>query len=201
MTLNIEQTQKKPITIIAVIHDAVPESTTKTIYADYFQPLVNELESFTERTINVVFAGGEPYSNFNYKGDDLAKTLERWNAFGHKLLQEMRKEGLDIDVNSDLTKVVLVTHEMLNNEAAGAALIWPPARPGKVAIASVKSYQIVGHEIGHLIGARHEDSEVQFTPWFADTYMAPKQDIFAANTYTFSRANRQNIKNYLADKN
>ena len=200
MTLNNENERKQPIDVIAVIHNDLPESTRKTIYADHFQPLVSELESFTERNVNIIFAGGEPYNNFDYKDNDITKTLQRWQALCFKLLEEMKNEGLDIRVNSDLTKVILVTRDMINADAAGAALGWSSAVPGKVAIASVKSYQLVGHEIGHLLGAKHEDSEVQFTPWFADTYMAPKQDRFAINTYTFSPANRQNIKNYLADR-
>ena len=112
----------------------------------------------------------------------------------------MKNEGLDIKVNSDLTKVILVTRDILNDTAAGAALIWSPTSFGQVAIASVTSYSVVGHEIGHLLGAKHEDSEVQFNGWFADTYMAPKREIIKSHSYTFSPANRQNIKNYLANK-
>ncbi|VVP45490.1 hypothetical protein PS903_04991 [Pseudomonas fluorescens] len=200
MTSTTEQIQKKPLTIIAVIHDDLPESTRKTLYADHFRHIVTELESFIERKVYVVFAGGEPYSNFDYKGNDSLATLKRWQPLGYRLLREMKDEGLEIEVNSALTKNVLVTRDVLNDKDAGVALVRASGLPSQFAIASVKSYQVVGHEIGHLLGAKHEDSEVQFNPWFADTYMAPKQDMFTANTYTFSPANRQNIKNYLAEK-
>ena len=80
--------RKNAIIIIAVIHDDVPESTRKTIYADHFHPLVSELESFTERKVNVIFTGGEPYSNFDYKGNDTiengAKMASPW---AYKLLE------------------------------------------------------------------------------------------------------------------
>ncbi|MDQ0123779.1 hypothetical protein J2W17_002726 [Pseudomonas lini] len=199
MTL-IEQTQKKDLIIIAVIHSDVPESTRKTIYADYFRPFVTELESFIERKVCVVFAGGEPYCNFDYKGEDVTGTLQRWQTLGYKLLHEMNEEGLNTEVYSALTKIILVTRDKLNDAHAGVALNWSSNRAGQFAIASLTGYQVVGHEMGHLLGAKHEDSEVQFNGWIADTYMAPTNDKFKANTYTFSHANRQNIKSYLADK-
>jgi hypothetical protein len=192
MTSTIDRKQKKPIMIIAVIHDDVPESTRKTIYEDHFAPLIKELESFTERKADVVFTGGEPHSNFDYKGDNLLGIMSRWESLGSKLLPQIESEGLP---GGALTKIVLVTKDGVNDKTLGIASPYH-----RFAIASLTGYQIVGHEIGHLLGAKHEDSEVQFNPWFADTYMAPKNDMFASNTYTFSPANRQNIKNYLADK-
>lgn len=197
MTSITKQTHKSSITIIAVVHDDVPKSTAKTIYADYFRPLVSELESFTERKVNVVFTGGEPYNKLDYRGDDTLKTLRRWEALGYELLHKMEKEGLNID---GLTKVILVTNDPLNDTTAGAALCWPPASTGRFAIASLRSYLYVGHEVGHLLGAKHEDFEVQYNGWWAETYMAPKREMFRSISYTFSPANRQNIKNNLADK-
>ncbi|MGV8889028.1 MAG: hypothetical protein ACOH2P_13525 [Pseudomonas sp.] len=197
MISTTEQKHKNSITIIAVVHDDVPISTANTIYADHFRPLVRELESFTERKVNVVFAGGEPYDKFEYKGDDILETLRSWEALGFKLLTEMKKEGLNID---SMTKVILVTNDALNDKTAGAALLWSPTNTGKCAIASLSSYLNVGHEVGHLLGAKHEDFEVQYNGWWAETYMAPKREIIRSISYTFSPANRQNIKNYLADK-
>ena len=198
MTSTVEQTQKKDIIIIAVIHDDVPESSRKTIYAEYFYPLVRELESFTERKINIVFARGAPHSSFEYKSDDELATLVEWEAIAYTLLDEMEKEGLEIN---DLTKVILVTKDRLNKETLGAAGLASQAPPsGKFAIASLQTYAAIGHEVGHLLGATHEDSEIQCNGWCAETYVTPTRLSYRSNAYAFSPANRQNIKNYLADK-
>lgn len=197
MSSTTQGTPKNAINVIAVVHDDVPGSARKTIYADHFHPLVSELKSFTGRQVHVVFAGGKPYSNFDYKGDEVLKTLQDWEPLGHRLLSEMKKEGLE---TNNLTKVILLTNDMLSDRTAGAALLWPPTGTGTVAISSLGSYLFVGHEIGHLLGARHEDYEVQYNGWWSETYMAPKRDLFRTIAYTFSPANRKNIMNYLADK-
>ncbi|WP_223480107.1 MULTISPECIES: zinc-dependent metalloprotease [unclassified Pseudomonas] len=197
MSSTINPTQKNSITIIAVVHNDVPKSKRETIYADHFYPLVKELQNFTERKVHVVFAGGEPYTHFDYKGTDTLNTLRRWESLGFRLQDEMRKEGLTTNV---LTKVILVTNDLLDAGIAGVALTWPPTNAGMFAIASLTSYMNVGHEIGHLLGARHEDWEVQFNGWWAETYMTPQRELVRSISYTFSAANRKNINNYLSTK-
>lgn len=205
MTSTVKQTQKKDITIIAVVHDDVPQLTRKTIYADYFEPLVKELESFAERKVNVVFAGGAPQSNFHYKGDDVLQTLQRWAPLAANLLDEMKKEGLVVD---NLTKVVLVTKGLLKgsltslfeDKVLGSALLDLPDNTGTFAISSLITYRTVGFQVGLLLGAKIEDAETQFNGWFAETYMTQDRDWVKSNSYTFSDANRQNIKNYLTEK-
>lgn len=205
MPSTTEQTQKNDIIIIAVIHDDVPAPARKTIYADHFQPLVSELESFTERKVNVVFAGGAPYSNFQYKGEEHEETVKRWAASGIQLLDEMRSDGVE---TNNVTKVILITNNALkggfidpfNPLVTGVALLDLPDQTGTFAIASLLTYRSVAYEIGILLGGKPEDSETQFNGWFAETYMTQYRDWAKSNSYTFSAANRQNIKNYLAEK-
>lgn len=195
MTTIIESSQeKKSITIFAVLHDDLPESTRKTIYADYFYPLVNELESFTNRKFNVVFWRDEPpYSTYHYRSEDERWISQQWELLAFEFLKKMRASGLNTDTT---TKVILITNEIINDRIAGVAT----RTPGTAAIASTTNYMTIGHEIGHLLGARHEDSETRYNGWWCDTYMRPGNNPLKSNCYVFSEANRKNINDYLAQK-
>lgn len=198
MNADFRQQKQKTITIYAAIHRDVPESVKASIYVDHFRPFVQELESFTDRKVNVVLGAGEPFRSFDYKGEDLTATLLRWERLGRQYLDLYRAEGFDMD---DVHVVVLVTGDSLTSSTLGAALTWPPKGTGQFAIASVTGYQVIGHEIGHLLGAKHEDSEISFNGWWGESYMTPERQILRSNSYRFSETNRNNIKNYLATRN
>jgi hypothetical protein len=195
--MSSETPRKNSITIFVVIHDDVPSSKRTTIYEDYFLHLKTELESFIERDVHIIFGSGKPYSSFDYKNEDGLKVLIRWGKEGVKYLDEARKEGF---VTNPLTKVVLVTNEPINEKLSGIALIDRVTNAGSFAIASLTNYLIPAHEVGHLLGAKHEDFEVQYNGWWGETYMTPQPHPLSSNIYHFSSANRLNIKNHLANK-
>ncbi|WP_438300200.1 hypothetical protein [Pseudomonas sp. NMS19W] len=189
---------KRDINIFVFVHDDIPATITTSIYADHFQPFVKELESFIDRKFHVVFGRGAPYSQFNYKGDDTLRTLRSWETLGLQYLRSANSEGFE---TGPLDQVVLLTRENLNEKTAGAALLWPPLNTGNFAIASLTSRLNVGHEVGHLLGARHEHSEIQYNGWWCETYMTPQPNPLRSICYSFSQKNRENIKNHLASKN
>ncbi|WP_311884427.1 MULTISPECIES: reprolysin-like metallopeptidase [unclassified Pseudomonas] len=195
---SLQETQKKDIRIVAILHNDIPQSKRKTLYADYFQPLVKELESFTGRKVDVIFKTGEPHSSFYYKRDPV-EAMELWIPFCNRLMEIMEEEeGYDFD--DELTKFILVTNNALDGGTYGVASMDLSPTTGTAAIASLETYSCIGHEIGHLLGATHDDSEILFNGWFAETYVVPQRNNLRSNSYTFSSANRQNILNYLADK-
>lgn len=54
------------------------------------------------------------------------------------------------------------------------------------AIASAGAYGAPAHEIGHLLGATHEDAELKFNGWVCETYTHPvyRPDPIATATAT-----------------
>lgn len=186
---------KNSITIFVVMHDDVPPAKRNNAYSDYFLHLKTELESFIDRDVHIIFGSGSPHSSFEYKGENLTQILERWELLAINYLNKAREEGF---ITNSLTKVVLLTNDPINAKTGGVAALNSSTRTGSYAIASLSSYLVPAHEIGHLLGAKHEDFEVQYNGWWGETYMTPQRNPIRSISYHFSPANRQNIKNYLA---
>lgn len=193
--MNDATSKKNDVTIFAIIHNDVPKDLIKSIYADYLSHVITELENISSRKFHVVLGTGEPYSSFAYKDRDVLAMLQRWEKLGYMYLQEADKKGFD---TKDLNKVILLTKYGINEDAGGAALIDPNKSVGKFAISSLERYLNPGHEIGHLLGAKHENAEVQYNGWWCETYMTAKPQPIRSTCYKFSEANRQAIRNHLA---
>lgn len=90
-------------------------------------------------------------------------------------------------------KFVLLLPDEVAPGVAGKAF-----KEGNTAVASVNaSYSVIAHELGHTLGAVHEDSDIRFSgAWWCETNMYPGGVPFTANCYEYTRANQLRIQDY-----
>jgi len=183
----------KPIVIVVIRHDDLNDYSTSQLYPDYFSWFRTELEKVTQRKVQIRIprSGDHPtLSAFDYKHTDARKTVLEW----WKLVKELHiKTVQNGSLEPSLTKILLLTRDNLNSTVAGMA-----ARNSYAAIASITHYQTPAHEIGHMLGATHDDGEVEYDGWWHHSIMfSDGYGIFRGNTYRFSEKNRANIRSYV----
>ena len=192
---------KKPITIIVVLHNDLQEYQKNDLYTDYFSWLKTELESISERYVRFLLHSHHevPHlSGYNYKNEDGVAALRGWV----NLIQDWYTKILKYEEHEPgLTKVLLLTRNNIYTKAGGllGGIAGYGLVKGHCAIAAITSKQIPAHEIGHMLGATHEDSEVIYNGWWHDTIML-SDDFSSArgNAYRYSDKNRENIRQYLS---
>jgi hypothetical protein len=185
---------KSPITIFAIFHDEVPQNIRDTAYAENFLPFIKDFEGFTGRQVNIVFdRNSPPYSNFNYKSEDLQKLMHQWNDLSTDYLAKRRAEGFLI---TPLDRVLLITNGAINGNPLIAGTAGVALQPGKAAIASLIQVQNIAHELGHTFNASHEAGEVLYNVWWCETFMFPPLP-FRYSCFRFSGENKTRINDYL----
>ncbi|MHC8398133.1 hypothetical protein ACYZTX_01200 [Pseudomonas sp. MDT1-17] len=186
-TLSVIPVEKRPIFIFAFIHDDVPESKIPSIYPDHFLPVIKEIRSTMGRDVSVIFIrNAPPYTNYAYRGKNQA-SYDGWKDLGINY-----RETNNLPVGRT-TKFMLLTKEWMNSETLGLA-----GMGQQFALATLNSKQIVGHELGHMLDAEHEFSEVRYNGWWCETFMAAKVNPLLSNCYVFTDPNRARISNYLS---
>ena len=192
---------KKPITIIVVLHKDLQEYQKNDLYTDYFSWLKTELESISERKVRfLMYAHHEvpELSGYNYRNEDGSAALQGWI----NLIQDWYTKILKYEEHEPgLTKVLLLTRNNIYAKAGGllGGIAGYGLVKGHCAIAAITSKQVPAHEIGHMLGATHEDSEVIYDGWWHDTIML--SDEFSGvrgNAYRYSEKNRENIRKHLS---
>lgn len=192
---------KKPITIIVVLHKDLQQYQKNDLYTGYFSWLKTELESISERNVRFLMHLHHEVpelSGYNYRNEDGTAALQGWmdliDDWYTKILQYEEHEP-------DLTKVLLLTRNNISTKAGGllGGVGGYAIFKGHCAIAAITSKHIPAHEIGHMLGATHEDGEVIYDGWWHDTIML-SDDFSGArgNAYRYSEKNRENIRQYLS---
>lgn len=188
---------KKPLVINVYIHDDLyQEHQPYSFYGDYFSWLEKELESITSRDVIIEMKDkrqAPELTNYDYKHSDFNVANQGWE----KRVKEHLGENQSSAQAGPPPKHLLFTESTITDGVVdsieGVALY-----KGDYGIASNNFYTTPAHEIGHMLGATHEDSEVVYKDgWWFDTNM--KSDLFSAlrgNSYTFSDANRENIRRW-----
>jgi len=98
---------------------------------------------------------------------------------------------------SPLDKFILLTRHI---PIPGKALGFANSIGGQFAIATLQSYRVAAHEIGHMLGANHDAAEIIYEGWWSETTMSSPDafTIFRLNAYRFSDKNREAIRTYLS---
>lgn len=181
-------TEKRSIFVFAFIHDDIPESAIGSIFQSYFLDWVKEITAITGRRVSVEFIRNRPpYTNYSYQAAS-ESSYRGWEA-----LAQNYRDDQNLPYNRTTKFLLLTNSAMVNNEVLGVS------SPGQqFGIASLIGKQIVGHELGHMLTANHELSEVRYNGWWCETFM---RDVTPglSNCYRYSDGNRERIKSFLGD--
>ncbi|KAB0497824.1 reprolysin-like metallopeptidase [Pseudomonas vancouverensis] len=191
---------KKPITIIVIIHNDLQGFSRDELYEKYFSWLITELEEISGRP--VLIKGFDKVdvpglSDFNYRNDDHEAAALGWREKTRALYNSIWQQQ---NFHSGLVKILLLTRYDINETLWGLIGVTQGVTHFKsyAGIASITSEHIAAHEIGHMFGATHEDSEVRFEGWWQDSIMLTDHGSkFRGNSYRFSDKNRKNIRDHL----
>ncbi|MFI7838900.1 hypothetical protein [Pseudomonas asiatica] len=178
----------RSLTVTVYVHDDLADMSNEQLNKDFFQHWLDEMRSFSQQSIEVIFQREvEHITDIAYAGMPSAQLLE---AFARQLHEQQRHPSF-----SFMDKQLLLTRNSYDhsglNYNAGLAY-----QKQNTAIASAGAYGAPAHEIGHLLGATHEDAELKFNGWVCETYTHPRVPA-RSNCYRYSDKNRANIADYL----
>jgi hypothetical protein len=172
--------------IYLFIHDEIEQGKVDAIKHEYFAWLVKDLESFTGRRIQIQVIRKEPQlTDIAYKSNTPETTLLRWTQQLGKYrdAHNLRTGGTN--------KYMLLTANKLSASVLGIS-----HAPGHAAIASLESFTAPAHELGHLLGAKHEAAQVNYNGWWCQTNMADRNRMLG-NCYVYSGENKRLISRFL----
>lgn len=178
----------RSLTVNVYIHDDLADMQDAQLHNDYFKHWLKEMRSFTDHPIEVIFQRNVPLiTDIAYAGMPSSQILE---VFTDGVYEKTRHGSF-----SFVDKHLLLTRDSYDrsglNYNAGLAYM-----KQNTAISSIAAYSAPAHEIGHMLGATHEDAELKFNGWVCETYTHPRVPA-RSNCYRYSDKNRATIADYL----
>lgn len=173
--------------VVVYVHDDVP-SNIATAPEGYFEPWQAEMAKIQPFPVRVEYRRNVPgVTDVQYQFHESQHALDNFrNAL--RLHNDTHKNW----GHPKRTKRLLLTGGNINEDTLGIAYV-----QGSIGIATTTAFAAPGHELGHILGATHEASEVLNNPWFCETYMIPSRFSLRSNCYRYSDENRARISDYI----
>ncbi|MCO8165645.1 hypothetical protein NJC38_26265 [Pseudomonas sp. 21LCFQ010] len=181
-----------PIFLTLFFHDQLTDQEIAGVKSDNLDWFLKELTEVTGRRTHVITRRHQPgITDFGYRTGDSTQAIEQWRQ---RLSAYLHANNLPLD--SRRHKYVLVTRHNLTHDVGGIARVQM-----NEAIASLRAYINIAHEVGHLFGATHDNAYFRLSALPpCRTLMYPNHTALVANCYEFSEPNREAIRHYLKDE-
>lgn len=185
----------RSIRLYIFLHKKLEEEghTLVSLEKRLFSWLIREIESFTPREVELIPITTDDASKLNeldYTSGITTGMLMNWKALVDTYVKPKLPTSHALD-----KFIILVPHDV---DAPGVKGIANDIG-GQYGIASITNERVAGHEVGHLLGATHEDGGIIYDGWLKPSLMVatPDSALPEMTSYRFSDKNRHNIKEYL----
>lgn len=179
---------RQPLTLYLVLHDDLSHHNIHELRQDYFAWLIRDLESFTDRYVRLAFIRDVPgLTDFAYQNDDVDETYYAWK---NRMDRHVINNGMERNAT---TRYLLLTQNKINSNTLGAS-----EDKSYTGIASLETFAIPAHELGHMLGGTHKAAEVLYKGgWWCQTNIIESHEKIRSNCYVYSDANKQIIAEHL----
>lgn len=180
---------RRALVVTIYPHDELAGTSDQQLHDDYFQHWLEEMRSFTQQPIELVYQRAiSGLTDIDYQSMTAIQALDAFTR-GVEIQRSVRPFSF-------MNKDVLLTKD--SYDQSGMTFVGGLAHlSGTTAIASMRSYAMPGHVIGHMLSASHKDAETRYNGWFCESYMVPARIALRSNCYHYSEANRAAITDYL----